>query len=326
MTESEKGALKFVRDCVTDGVPPEAIDMKFLCSIKATRAVGYGSAQMQEVVTQGLLQLLPMVDEEGRNNILRRRAALLVGQANVDSIVKPYDQADVPDDQTWAATVENNALRTLGGDVIITPKQDHMIHFQVHFQDVQLHIQQVQNGQSDNMQLLIHLEQAGPHMNAHLGHMMGDPTRKDAVAQMRQSLVALSKMADQIKQQIANDPSAQVNQPAQGQQDPEAQAAMAKVQGDLALKAAKNQGDMALKTQKQQQQMKLKDLQASQQIKLKDLQAAHAMRLKNATAIQEIPIPVPTPAINPSPITAPYASPGLAQQTPKEAMPVTSET
>jgi len=303
MNDSERGALKFIQGCVADGVPQEALAMEYICSIKATRAIGYGSAQMQELATGGLMQLLPMLNEEGRNNVLRRRAALLVGQANVDAIVPPYQQADVPDDQVWAATMENNALRELGGDIILTPKQDHVVHFGEHLKDVQQHVQQTQGGQnpqgdpSDPMKLLVHLEQAGPHMNAHLVHIQGDPTRKDMVGQMRQALVALGKLADQLKQQMAEAMKAQAGQQQQ-QPDPEAAAKIMKVVGDLKLKQAKNEGDMQLKAQKQAQQMRLKDLQT-----------AHNMRLKTAstTADQMLQAAAAPPASSAPP--APPAAP-----------------
>lgn len=271
MTYSERLALRFVQSCVRDGVPLEALKMEYICSIKATRAVGYGSPQAEQVVTQGLMELLPMVGPRERNNILRRRAAMLVGQTNVDSVVSPYEQADVPDDQQWAATLENNALRQMGGQVEITDSQDDATHFGVHFQDVQDHIQQSQGGQSDPMQLLIHLEQAGVHMNQHLARMAGDPSRKDMVDQARQAIVMMSKMSDQLKKQLAQAMAAQAAaNPPQEQPDPD----LVKVLGDLKLKGMKNQGDLQLKAQKQEQQMRLKDLQA-----------AHTMRLKTATTV-----------------------------------------
>lgn len=304
MSESERGALKFIQGCVTDGVPLEALDMEYICSIKATRAIGYGSAQMQEMVTGGLMQLLPMLDEEGRNNVLRRRTALLVGQANVDAIVKPFEQADVPNDQVWAATMENNALREMGGDIIITPKQDHVVHFGEHLNDVQQHAQQVGGGQnggdpSDPMKLLIHLEQAGPHMNAHLLHVQGDPTRKDMVGQMRQALVALGKLTDELKQQLTEAMQAQAQQqPGQGP-DPEAAAKIMKVVGDLKLKQAKNEGDMQLKAQKQDQQLRLKDLQAAHNMRLKTASATADQMLQTATAAPPAP---PAPPAAPVPL------------------------
>ncbi len=241
--------------------------MQYICSIKATRAIGYGSPQMQEVVTNGLMQLLPMLNEEGRNNVLRRRAALLVGQANVDSVVPPYGATSMPGNDEWDATVENNDLREPGGEARVTDQQNHVIHFGIHMKEIQDNMQAMQAGQVDLPQLLLLLEQTGPHMN-------------DQVKKMRDAIVGLAKATDMIKQQMQQAAEAQAKQQMQQQQaqqqaqpDP---AALAKVVGDLKLKSMKQEGDMQLKTVKQAQQMKLKDLQA-----------AHSMGLKTATTAQD---------------------------------------
>ncbi len=297
LSYSERGALKFFQYCVRDGVPEEALDMQYICSIKATRAIGYGSPQMQEVVTNGLMQLLPMLNEEGRNNVLRRRAALLVGQANVDSVVPPYGATSMPGNDEWDATVENNDLREPGGEARVTDQQNHVIHFGIHMKEIQDHMQAMQAGQVDMPQLLVFLEQTGPHMNEHLAAVAGDPTRKDQVKKMRDAIVGLAKATDMIKQQMQQAAEAQAKQQMQQQQamqqaqpDP---AAMAKVVGDLKLKSLKQEGDMHLKTVKQAQQMKLKDLQAAHGMGLKTATTAQDQALAAAAASQPQPEPQP---------------------------------
>jgi len=285
MSPSEVGAFKFVRDCVRSGVPIELLDMEYICSIKATRAVGYGSLQMQEVSTNGLMQMLPMLDEDGRRNVLRRRAALLVGQANVDSIVKSAEQQPLPGKDEWDAAMENNALRNIDADVILTPDQNHAIHFMEHYKNEQEHEQQFKAGGSSPQNLLIHLEQAGPHMAAHMQHLAGDPTRKDMVAGMQQALQGMAKTADQLKKSLAA--AAVASQGANGQQPQQPDPAMVKVQGDLQLKAVKTHGDMALKAQKQTQAMRLKDIQTAENIRLKKATAAADATVNMAKAADE---------------------------------------
>jgi hypothetical protein len=216
--------------------------------------------------------MIPMLDEDGRRVVMRQRVAFLYGQQMVDSIVKPADQVQQPDDNASLATLENNALRMPGGQVLITPTQNHVIHFGYHANDLAQHFQQLQGGQADPQQVLVHAHQAGPHMAQHLQAVQGDPTRKDQVEQMDKAMMNLSKMTDQLGQQVDAAMKARKRN-AQPQPDPALVAAMAKVQGELQIKQTKMQGDMHLKAVKQQQQMALKDIGQ-----------AHDMRLAAAAA------------------------------------------
>jgi hypothetical protein len=274
LTPSEEGALEFYRGCVEDGVPEDALDFENFCRIKATRTVGNGSAQMRLMIADKLMQALPTMDERGRNATERMWASALGGQTVADMIYPRLDAPQLNDDHMALATLENNALRVLGGQVLITPRQDHVIHFQIHLQDVAAHAQTLQQGQSDPMQLLIHLEQAGPHTYEHLSAIQNDPTRKAQVEQMTKSWIEMSRSADQLKQHIEESQKAQeANQPPQ-QPDPALIAALAKVHGDLQIKQTKMQGDLALKKQKQDATLHLKDLQTAHNLKLKTFETA----------------------------------------------------
>src|SRR5262245_56216245 len=137
------------------------------------------------MATKELVGMTPMMDEVGRNHALRARAASLpgVGMYSVDSYFPPIEKKGIPNDHTALATLENNSLRAPGGQVQVTPQQNHSIHFDVHAKDAMNHIQQVDQGQGDPAQLFQHLEQAGPHMFRHLQAIKGDPTRKQEVKQ-----------------------------------------------------------------------------------------------------------------------------------------------
>ena len=116
---------------------------------------------------------------------------------------------------------------------------------------------QGQNGGApaeDPMKILIHLENAGPHMFQHLQALQGDPTRQQEVMQKQKQLDQLGKMSDQLHQQVTQQMEAQAaNAPQQpGQPDPDMVAKMTKVKGDLAIKEQKMQADHDLKIRKQQ--------------------------------------------------------------------------
>lgn len=277
LTCDEKGALKFYRSCVvTDGIPEEIMEFENFCRIKATRLVGNGSAQMRTIIGEKLLGMVPMMDERGRNFTQRQVVAGLAGESWADATFPAYDTPQIADSHMSLAQLENNFLRIPGGKVMVDPSQDNVIHVQSHFGDIGLHAQEVQAGQSDPHALLVHLEQTGPHTHEHLQNIAGDPTRKDQVKELTEKWMEMSKMTDQLAQQVAEaDQAAAANQPQQAP-DPELIAALAKVNGELALKAKKQQGEFALKAQKQ-----------AFTLHQKDVQVAHGIRLKNLEAVSE---------------------------------------
>lgn len=278
LSPEKQAALDFYRGCINDGVPPEALEFENFCRIKATRSVGYGSQQMRLMIGEKLISLLPTMDERSRNAALRMNASALGGQPLADILYPRYDQPQLNDDHMALATLENNALRAPGGQVMWTPKQDNVIHFEKHFEDVAGHAQQVQQGGDSPENLMVHLEQAGPHLHEHLFAMMGDPTRKAQLEQMQKQWLGLSKLADQLKQQLEAKAQAEAaNQPAQAP-DPELIAALAKVHGELAIKEKKAMGDLQLKAQKQAAQLHLNDLKAAHGIRLDTVTAAATAR------------------------------------------------
>lgn len=272
--EGKELAYWFVRRCIEQGVPEEALDMDYICSVKASRGLGSGSPAAMDMATQGLLQLAPMFDERGKTNALRRRTAFFAGQGNVDEFVLPFNEQETPGEEAQKATNENNALRNIDGEALPIFSDNHPIHFGIHYADAAQHIEHVQQGQGDPIQLLTHLHQAGVHMKAHLDGMANDPSRKNQYEQMNKAWLMLSKMADKLQQNLEE--AAKAQQSAQPQQqpqvDPAMAAAMAKVAGELSLKKQKQDGEMMLKADKQ-----------AFTKRIKDLETAHKMRLLNYT-------------------------------------------
>lgn len=274
LTPSECGALKFYRGCIEDGVPEDVLEFRNFCRIKATRSVGYGSAQMRLMIGDKLIGLLPTMDERGRNAALRMEASALGGQSLADMIYPRYDIPLLSDDQMALATLENNALRMQGGQTLVTPSQDHVIHFQVAVQDVAAHAEQVQAGQTDPMSLMVHLQQAGPHTHQHLAAIQGDPTRKAQVEEMTKVWLNMSKMADQLQQQLEEAQAAAEKDQPPAAPDPKLIAALAKVNGELDIKRMKAMGDLQLKAEKQKATLRLKDASTAHGFMLENLKAS----------------------------------------------------
>jgi hypothetical protein len=280
-------AVEFLTRCVMRGIPPDLLRFRNIQKIVTVRAIGYGSPQMRDMATRELVNLVPMMDEIGRNHALRARATALpgIGQDNVDEFFPPIEKAGVPNAHTAQAVTENNALRTLGGQAIVTPEQNHAIHFDTHFQDAQQHLQD-QN--ADPSQQLIHLEQTGGHLARHLKMISGDPSRKQEVGQKQKQLDALAKTTDQLHQQVQDAAKAAQDQQDQTAPDPAEQAQAAKLTGDLTLKAQKMKGEMALKAQKQNFQQTLLDKKTAADIRRKNVVAGMDMTQKTARHRQDL--------------------------------------
>lgn len=272
-----KEAFEFREWCMDQGVPPECLKMENICRIKWMRSIGYGSPVMRELISNKLLSLVPTMDPRSARNALRTSLATYVGQDHVDRFFPPFDSTQTPGQQEQEATDENNALKMPGGETQIAYTDNHIVHFDKHFASAANTVQMLQGGQMDPMKALIHLHQSGVHMGAHLKGMRNDPTLKAQFAQRQQAWLQLSKVADQLQQQLEEHfQNQQAQGPPQPQVDPEALASIMKVQGDLKLKQMKAQGDMALKADKQQFTKRLKDLET-----------AHKLRLSNVTALAD---------------------------------------
>lgn len=279
--DAERGAYWMVRRNVQDGVPLEAQEFKWLCSIRATRGVGSGSPAGTDIATKELISMAPAMDARGRQNAFRARAAFLMGYSNVDEYFPPFDDVGMPDDQAAMATLENNALRTEGGELLVTPKQDPVVHSRIHISDAFDHLKKVQGGQGNPMELLVHLHQAGPHIKTHLMAFEGDKTREREYKQLDAAWLQLSKATDQLQQQVIEHlQSQQAQGPPQPQMDPAMTAAIIKAHGEVAIKAQKTQAGIKLAAIKQQAAQSLKDLQAAHDMKLKQAIAAHDVSVK----------------------------------------------
>lgn len=306
-----KEAMDFKMRCLMRGIPPQVLDFKNVKKVIATRSIGYGSPQVRDQATSELVALIPYMDEVSRNHALRARVSALpgVGMHSVDSFFPPIEESGVPDAHAALATLENNALRQPGGQALVEPMQNHSIHFDVHMQDAMQHAQSGPTGQpqqpgmqptnpmqpgmaqpgigagaqsgngvtDDPMAILIHMHQAGPHMAKHLQLLQGDPTRKNEVKQKQQQLDQLGKMTDQLGQQVAEQMQASAQQPQNGQQPEPDPAKMAKVQGDLLLKAHAQEMRHGLKVQDQQFKQTLADKQTAAKIKRESVSTAASL-------------------------------------------------
>lgn len=268
-TPGGKEALAFRERCIRRSVPAEVLTYDHVCKVKAVRSLGYGSPQIRDIATKELVSLLPLMDETSKNNALRARAAAIpgVGQSMVDLYFPSLTKKRQPEDHVWDAIMENNPLRTLGGEVFVAARQNHPTHFQVHFSDVVEHIKQVHGQAEAPHDLLIHLENAGPHLKQHLDKMpdkipmqdgkMGENQEKQ---QMMKAWLGLSKARDQLLIEVEKqNQNGQEQQQAPPQLDPQFMTGLMKLQMEMGLKREEMTGKHQLKAEDQAFKHKLKD-------------------------------------------------------------------
>ena len=234
--------------------------------------------------------MIPLMDETSRNHALRTRAAALpgIGQSQVDAFFPKIEKQGVPNAQTSFAVTENNALRTLGGKALVEPSQNHSIHFDTHYGDAAQHVKDP--NEQNPASLLIHLEQAGPHLQQHLNFLEGDPTRKDEFKKKTQQLQELAKTTDEIRNNVQEHAQAIADRPPEQQGNGQPQmsgddtAKLVKAHGEVALKTQKAQADTQLKIRQQQVSERLQDLRTAAEIKRGNLRTAEDIR---AARLQE---------------------------------------
>lgn len=216
-------ALEFQRRCVLRGVPPEAlVEIDY---VRTYRSVGAGSAANRIMITDWLMEHAASFPEEGRQEAIKMAISSLAGTQVMHAIMGETKTRETTDD-SWGATMENNALRT-GGEVLITKMQSNVVHLEIHLKDMEAHVKQVQEQaaqQGMDMQalqgLFVHLDASGKHCLDHLKAIKEDPIREGDFKKLFKRWQDLAKVQDQVKQQLEEMQQAQQQeQAAQAQPD-----------------------------------------------------------------------------------------------------------
>lgn len=287
-----KEALAFQEKCykLCDkfGVKHEALQA--VQNIRAYRSMGLGSAAMRVEIAQAFLNpnFIDRLGEEGQNNVLRSYASALTSYAHIDAIVPSLTQGEIPTEDDSIATLENNAMNT-GGEVLITPRQNHVIHLKRHVASMEQDERECQAGQQDPRICFQRLEAKGAHSYVHLAALQSNPTRQKEFKEFSARLAPLASFQDMLQQHIEE----QDQSAPQSQEQPSPE--MAKVQGTLQLKSIKQQGDhelkiektkadLALRAQKQQADIALAAHRTSADTSLADAETAAKIHRDNIAA------------------------------------------
>lgn len=263
--------------CIKDGVPAAAFS--HIADVEAMRSVGAGSASAKLQALDMLLKTIyPTTTEDRKIAIERDFTSALVGYAQVDRYARNAKDRDIPNNDDSIAALENDAMLT-GGEAVMNSAQDHVKHANSHLQKAGEIVMAVKEGQMDPEQALAALQALGQHVAEHLAQLEGNPLRQAEYEQLQKEWLALSKIADQLLQQVEEmrdseqpDPMAQVSD--------QLQIGLAKVDADSQVKQAKFQRDAAIKDAKFANDTRLKFGQAAATTRLAAVKTAAEIQHK----------------------------------------------
>jgi len=266
-----KEAKKFRENCKKRGVTKEILNR---CTVTATRAIGYGSATMREMVTNQIMNLVPSMDEIGRRNALRDKIASLVGYDTVDRYVPEMGRNEIPTSEHSLAMLENNDILE-GQQVIVGTDQPHTIHLLVHLPQLVGLAQSFMN-KPEQMNLMKVVPAFGiglQHSGTHVQSMATDPSRKDEVEEYTKQLDQFAKVFSQMQKALEFQQK-QMQQQQQQQQQQLGQAQQVLQNGDYQVKMAELEKKMELKMRDMLMRNKMKEEKAAHDMELKDLETS----------------------------------------------------
>lgn len=276
LTANDKGgalALEFRRRCARRGVSIERM-RKFL-KVTAMRAMGDGSPVMTEMASRQLMELYSLMDEKGKENVLRAVVAGIpgVGYQKVNLFVTDKGPRRVVDFDL--ANMENNFLRQ-GMQQLVHDSQNHAVHLEAHIPMIAEIVEAHRQQQIPDEQAMQILRPAADHATQHLVLFSNNSFRKQEVNELKRQLQNVTAYIDELEQQVINRMMAeqskmqeQAAQMPQGQVDPKMEFELQKAQLRLAEMQEKRMMSQEAHMQKMEtirQQMALNDLKTRSSI------------------------------------------------------------
>lgn len=278
-------AVRFQQKCLEAGVPKSCL--KKIRFVRATRNSGNGSVFLRQQVVSQTSQLVPMMNEQGKQAWLDDAIAVMAGTENV-ARWNPKKQLDpsMQNDQAMAM-IENDVIKD-GSPVMITSTQNAMVHAMTHMKAATEAVNSIPQG-GDPRQVLMFLESVGPHIAQHLQSMAGDQMRGNELRILGQQLKQLGTVTDQIKRQMEQ---AQKKQMAQMQRQQEMMAQQRQrtqqVLTDEQLKQLETQNKLQLSREKADTNMQLRREVHDQRQAIQLAETQQRLTISDATAATDI--------------------------------------
>jgi hypothetical protein len=247
----------FKKRCLKRGVPADLFNENVFYA-QATRAIGFGSQEMQLGVTRDMLTIAPYLPEVGKKQAVRDYALARIGSDNLDRYYPEIEADKLTHFSHQLARFENNDMM-LGQPATVSSDDDHPYHIQEHMRDALETIGSFAKGelQTSPTDMLAFVGQITAHVTQHIAFLQG------AVYEMlvKQTVDELSQIQGFYKklQGMAKQEQAQKQQEAQQQQEIMARAIEALKGSDQAIELEKVRGMLQIKAQKEFESMRLKE-------------------------------------------------------------------
>lgn len=283
--EDEPGgnvAVEFHRRLRSRGVPKEALTAVY--DVSPLKAVGYGSAQARLLAYNEFMQMLPMLDETGRANVLRDRIAVRVGYDQVDRYMPAPNVPNRLPVDAKIAELENDSMQS-GRGVSVQAGENHAVHLQIHAVDAIRFLTALEQNAAPPVESLRYLSLQYPHMTAHYQQIVNDKSRqaalgqyKDVLNRMRQQIQALGNQVERAQRQQQEALTRMQQQQAQQALQSQIDQVRTQERSDYAVKLAKVQADAQIDAAAAEAKIRIKSEEARQRMALRDAQTAQKLR------------------------------------------------
>jgi hypothetical protein len=251
------------------------------------KAVGYGSSQARLLAYNEFMQMLPMLDETGRANVIRDRIAVRVGYDQVDRYAPPSAVPQRLPVDAKIAELENDSMQG-GRGVTVQPGENHAVHLQIHASDAVQFLAALEQNSVLPTDAFKYLSLSGPHMALHLQRIAGDRTRQVMAGQYKDIINRVNQATQRLGEQLGRQARQQQEAMARAQQQNLEQAmrmqiddAKAKFQAEYAAKLAKVQADAQIQKVASDAKIAIKSEEARQRMALRDVQTAQKLRTQS---------------------------------------------
>lgn len=259
----------FFARCEERGVPEKIVESIDFASTTAVKAIGSGNASARSAALNDLAQLMPLLDETGRKNLVFDRVAARIGY---DSAGRYASQADTPrpNSETKTADLEN-AIMEMGRPVEVLPTEMHETHLRVQLPLLQQFMAALDSGEADPMRVLPVMQLVTDHCGKHTEYLSQDPSAESFAASAREVMANAGMVLNNLlrQQQKAVREAPEGGNPGAGQEDPKLQ-------------------QQILKNQELQLRMQLLQQQAEAKERREEMKFQQALALKDAAAAAKL--------------------------------------
>ena len=233
-------------------------------NVYANKPSGTGSQQADALVIQELAPIAGSLGTQGFRNYLERVVISAAGPDEINQFLPEEDFKNQPTRQSQQAVIESNQLQDFSVDledpnaatankpleIPVTRDDDHLIHAQVHLEEIAKTIQGFQRQQINLLEADVRLTNLVSHEAQHIALLDAIPEKRDVAGRIRNEFNNFFNELKSIRVNSTRMRERMIKE----QQEAEALKAQGGMESDDP-KVIKARGDVALKAQKQQAEL-----------------------------------------------------------------------